>query len=202
MNIKAILKSGNNRIYKLLLILIAGICMLIIVWPPGRNSVQKNEDSNVADSYGTNLGGASGTQSDGDTAESGGDEAYMRETSEYTKILESRLTNVLESMGGISDVSVMITVKDNGQRIALKDRNTSQSEGSDSSQTSVTEGTVLEKTGDSNIPYVTKYVQPEVEGVVVCCNGAENAEIALKITNAVQALFDVPTHKIVILEAN
>ena len=119
MNIKAILKSGNNRIYKLLLILIAGLCMLIRVWPTGRNSVQKNEDSNVADSYGTNLGGASGTQSDGDTAEAGGDEAYMRETSEYTKILESRLTNVLERMGGISDVSVMITVKDNGQRIAL-----------------------------------------------------------------------------------
>ena len=33
MNIKAILKSSNNRIYKLLLVLIAGICMLIIVWP-------------------------------------------------------------------------------------------------------------------------------------------------------------------------
>lgn len=121
--------------------------MLIIVWPTGRNSVQKNEDSDVADSYGTNLGGASGTHTDKNTLESSGDEAYMRETSEYTKILESRLTNVLESMGGISDVSVMITVKDNGQRIALKDRNTSQSEGSDSSQTSVTEGTVLEKQG-------------------------------------------------------
>lgn len=202
MNIKAILKSGNNRIYKLLLILIAGICMLIIVWPADRNSAQKNGESDATDSYGLNFGGASDTQSDQDTAAPGSDEEYMRETSEYTKSLESRLTNVLECMGGISDVSVMITVKDNGQRIALKDRNTSQSESSDSSQTSVTEGTVLEETGNNNTPYVTKYVQPEVEGVVVCCNGAENAEITLKITNAVQALFDVPTHKIVILEAN
>lgn len=29
-----------------------------------------------------------------------------------------------------------------------------------------------------------------------------NAEMSLKITNAVQALFDVQAHKIVILEAN
>ena len=42
----------------------------------------------------------------------------------------------------------------------------------------------------------------EIEGVVICCKGAENAEMSLKITNAVQALFDVQAHKIVILEAN
>ena len=45
MNIKAILKSSNNRIYKLLLVLIAGICMLIIVWPSDRrDSSQENTD--------------------------------------------------------------------------------------------------------------------------------------------------------------
>lgn len=105
-------------------------------------------------------------------------------------------------MYGISDVQVMITVKDNGQKIALKDRNTAQSEDDDSSQTSVTEDTVLKESGSQSVPYVTKYVQPEIEGVVICCKGAENAEMSLKITNAVQALFDVQAHKIVILEAN
>ena len=49
---------------------------------------------------------------------------------------------------------------------------------------------------------MTKYNEPEIEGVVICCRGAENGETTLNITNAVQALFDVPVHKIVILEAN
>lgn len=48
---------------------------------------------------------------------------------------------------------------------------------------------------------MTKYNEPEIEGVVICCRGAENGETTLNITNAVQALFDVPVHKIVILEA-
>ena len=126
------------------------------------------------------------------------DENYMDDVAAYTERLEKRLAGVLGTMYGISDVQVMITVKDNGQKIALKDRNTAQSEDDDSSQTSVTEDTVLKE----SVPYVTKYVQPEIEGVVICCKGAENAEMSLKITNAVQALFDVQAHKIVILEAN
>ena len=28
-----ILKSSNNRLYKLLLILLSGICLMIVVWP-------------------------------------------------------------------------------------------------------------------------------------------------------------------------
>lgn len=53
MNIKAILKSSNNRIYKLLLVLIAGICMLIIVWPSDRrDSPQENTDDAESEIYG------------------------------------------------------------------------------------------------------------------------------------------------------
>ena len=49
---------------------------------------------------------------------------------------------------------------------------------------------------------MVRYREPETDGVVIICKGAENGDTTLKITNAVQALFNVPTHKIVILEAN
>ena len=200
MNIKAMLKSSNNRIYKLLLVLIAGICMLIIVWPSDRrDSSQENTDDAESEIYGQTAD----SYADGQQAtDSMADENYMDDVAAYTERLEKRLAGVLGTMYGISDVQVMITVKDNGQKIALKDRNTAQSEDDDSSQTSVTEDTVLKESGSQSVPYVTKYVQPEIEGVVICCKGAENAEMSLKITNAVQALFDVQAHKIVILEAN
>ena len=34
-----ILKSSNNRLYKLLLILLSGICLMIVVWPANNNKL-------------------------------------------------------------------------------------------------------------------------------------------------------------------
>ena len=198
MDLKGILKSSNNRMYKLLLILLAGICLMIVVWP-----VSKKQDEDMG------TAGRSYTKGEGDAAddvttdfENNDAETGMTATAAYAENMEKRLTDMLNNMNGISDVSVMITVKDSGEKVALKDRSTSKSEGSGSSQSSVTEDTVIRDDGSLKEPYVTKYNEPEIEGVVICCRCSENGETTLNITNAVQALFDVPVHKIVILEAN
>ena len=39
---------------------------------------------------------------------------------------------------------------------------------------------------------------PEVEGVVVVCEGGDNSALALRIKEAVQALFNIDAHKIVV----
>lgn len=198
MNLKAILKSSNNRMYKLLLILLAGVCLMIVVWPVSK---KQDEDTETAGrSYSKSV--ADSADDDAPDPSNGGGETGMTATAAYAENMEKRLTDMLSNMDGISDVSVMITVKDSGEKVALKDRSTSKSEGSGSSQSSVTEDTVIRDDGSVKEPYVTKYTEPEIEGVVICCRGAENGEISLNITNAVQALFDVPMHKIVILEAN
>ena len=198
MNLKAILKSSNNRMYKLLLILLAGVCLMIVVWPVSK---KQDEDTETAGRSYSNSVADSADDDVSDPSNSGG-ETGMTATAAYAENMEKRLTDMLSNMDGISDVSVMITVKDSGEKVALKDRSTSKSEGSGSSQSSVTEDTVIRDDGSVKEPYVTKYTEPEIEGVVICCRGAENGAISLNITNAVQALFDVPMHKIVILEAN
>ena len=38
-----ILKSSNNRLYKLLLILLSGICLMIVVWPANNSKTDKND---------------------------------------------------------------------------------------------------------------------------------------------------------------
>ena len=199
MNIKELLKCGNNRIYRLILILLAGICLMIVVWPTGDRSGQsgkKSDTQGTADTWSSITGQAD------DTDISPGSGPGMEDTSVYTEYMEGRLATILSEMGGISDVSVMLTVRDSGQQVTLKDTDTSRSEADSSSQVSITEETVMRDDGSVTEPYVTQYREPEIEGVVVCCRGAENGETTLKITRAVQALFDVPTHKIVILEAN
>ena len=130
MDLKGILKSSNNRMYKLLLILLAGICLMIVVWP-----VSKKQDEDMG------TAGRSYTKGEGDAAddvttdfENNDAETGMTATAAYAENMEKRLTDMLNNMNGISDVSVMITVKDSGEKVALKDRSTSKSEGSGSSQ--------------------------------------------------------------------
>lgn len=188
-----ILKSSNNRLYKLLLILLSGICLMIVVWPANNSKTDKNDLKS----------GWTGQSDETDADVTGGNDRNMSgDTTDYVEYMEERLTSVLEQVDGISDVRVMITVKDSGENIALKDSGSSSSENGDSSQRSVSEETVMVSEGSGSSPYVVRYREPETEGVVIICNGAENGDTTLKITNAVQALFDVPTHKIVILEAN
>ena len=181
-----ILKSSNNRLYKLLLILLSGICLMIVVWPANNSKTDKNDQKS----------GWTGQSDETDADVTGGNDRNMSEDT------TERLTSVLEQVDGISDVRVMITVKDSGENIALKDSGNSSSENGDSSQRSVSEETVMVSEGSGSSPYVVRYREPETEGVVIICKGAENGDTTLKITNAVQALFNVPTHKIVILEAN
>lgn len=187
-----LLKSGNNRLYRLLLIFLAGVCLVIVVWP--------TDDGTDGETGGTYAGtDMEDTSKEGE----GAAKSYEGESAaDYTEYMESRLKSVLSGMAGLSQVSVMITVKDNGERITAKDVSMSTGSSDNASQSSTTESTVMQDGDGMSLPYVTRYVQPDVEGVVVCCKGAENADTVLQITNAVQALFDVPVHKIVILEAN
>ena len=202
MNIWKILGS-NKKTYRLLLILLIGVCLMIVVWPTDkssegtetakRNSENSSFDDQNAPGSGDGSGGIDMTAA-----------AYTESdaTGKYISELEERLETMLEKMGGISDVSVMITVKDGGEMVPLRDTGTNSSESSESVSNSITEETVMASDGSSSRPYVTRYIEPEIEGVVVCCKGADKGELSLKITNAVQALFDVPVHKIVVLEAN
>ena len=113
-------------------------------------------------------------------------------------------------MEGVGEVEVMITLRSTGQKIVEKDQQSSSqsteetdsaggtrsTEESSSDKTSVYE----QGTDGSQIPYVTKEISPEVEGVVVIADGGDNAVVVRNITEAVQALFGVEAHKIKIMK--
>jgi stage III sporulation protein AG len=58
---------------------------------------------------------------------------------------------------------------------------------------------ITTKAGE-NVPYVTKEIVAKVEGVVVLAQGGGDGKIATKIVNAVEVLFDVPAHKVQVLQ--
>ena len=52
----------------------------------------------------------------------------------------------------------------------------------------------------THTPYVRKEVHPQVEGVLVSAAGGDDAVVRKEITEAVQALFGIETHKIKIMK--
>lgn len=141
--------------------------------------------------------------------QSGETEIYITETT-YEDLLEDKLRNVLVLAKDVGKVEVMITIKATGEKIALKEQTetkstTCEADGQggsrDITEDERTELIIYKKNSDgSQIPYIVKEMMPEIEGVVVIAEGGGNTLTVNNIIDAVMALFDVPIHKIKVLE--
>lgn len=183
------LKGKKLKKEQLLVILLAGILLLIIAIPDGnKKNAGEEKQSFLSENLPENT----------DTEE------------EYVAALERRLEKLLSQMDGAGEVSVMITLAASKERVVEKDLQESNEkvEESDSqggsrttSNTSRSEEAVYGgREENSQSPYVSKELSPEVEGVVVIAPGGDNALVIKNITEAVQALFGIDTHKIRIVK--
>ena len=107
---------------------------------------------------------------------------------------------------------MMVTFQSSSEKIIEKDQATNSQTVTESDkqggkretkEAQDSEATVYNSTsGGEQTPYVTKEVNPKVEGVVVIAEGGGNAVVIKNITEAIQALFDVDTHKIKVMKRN
>ena len=199
-------KDKNAALRKCLGILLAGICLLVILWPSDKENGFPGLDALTGTKQDKTSGGVTGKQQNGESASDNGQgsaEATLSANSSYEDYIafqEEKLRGILSQVKGVGTVSVMITLKDGGEKIIEKDVTKSDSESDGSSQKSRSETSVMTNADSGEYPYVSKTLEPEIEGVLVSCTGASDPTVAMKITEAVQALFDVPAHKIVVLE--
>ena len=175
---------------QILIVLLAGILLLVIAIPGGDK--KETEDR-----------GKSTFLSEE------GKETRISET-EYVAQLEEKLEGILSEMEGAGKVSVMITLAESREKVVEKDTQESREQVTESdsrggkrttksenrSETAVND----EAEGDGRSPYVSKELSPKVEGVVVIAPGGNNAVVVKNITEAVQALFGIDTHKIRIVK--
>ena len=185
------LRAGEKLPKKnqLVLILLAGVLLIVIVFP-----VPDPSESTDRQSEGIQETMTAGSRDNGD----------------YEQYLEEKTARVLEDVEGVGKVTVMITLKSDGQKIIEKDQSSSSqtTEEEDSSggtrsveDQSSDKTSIYEQAADgTSTPYVSKELAPEVEGVVVIADGGDNAVVAQNITEAVQALFGVEAHKIKIMK--
>lgn len=124
----------------------------------------------------------------------------------YTENLESRLEKILSQIQGVGNVKVMITLAASTEKIVEKDieiRNaSSESDTENSVSNDRTEQSVYSNFSEGELPYVKQELSPVIEGVLVVADGGDNAVVKQNITEAIQALFDIDTHKIRVMKHN
>lgn len=127
-----------------LVIILVGVLLLVVAWP-----MEKKEHNTETVT--------------GNTTFFAEKQAVVRD--EYVIGLEESLQELLQSMEGVGENKVMITLK-----------------------------------ATQNTGYMTTNKTPEVEGVVVCAQGAGNGKAAKNISEVIQALFGIEAHKIKIVK--
>ena len=172
-----------------------GILLMVIALP-----VKKTE--NAGDETGLSDTG-SDTMKTSETEKDDGDGSYTQE-------VENRLEALLSSMDGVGEVEVMVTLSSSVEQVVEKDvpysmdttKETDSAGGSRDVVNSKQEETTVYVTDQAGnkTPYISKTLEPAIEGVTVVAQGGGNAVVQKNITDVIQALFGVEAHKIKVVK--
>ena len=188
-------KGGSTWLRKdrLLILLLSGVLLLVITLPVSDGSGESERS------------GAAGEQCGG----------VLPGEEDYAEYMERKLKDVLSKVSGVGEVEVMVTLRSTSEKVVEKDEEKesetvteqdSQGGTRTTSRNSSSGTTVFGEDGSGTSsgqePYVTKELTPIVEGVVVIAQGGDEPVTVQNITEAVQALFNVDTHKIKVMKLN
>lgn len=118
---------------------------------------------------------------------------------------ETRLARVLSSIDGAGRVDVMISYLTGPERVPISDvnrttsdENTQDASGTNRSVTTVTEASKTVTVGQqgANEALVLVEKKPQVQGVIVVCEGARNIGVKLSVMDAVMTVLGVPAERV------
>lgn len=186
--------SQGQKKYICLLLLISGFGVFLIFIGNSLTAKEPPVVNNVA----------SGATDIGEKSEPSNNTLWVEE-----KTLEEELVEILEAVEGVGEVVVKVTLAATAETHYASDLQNSQSETSESLQNggmrttkeNRVDNTVVMKNAaqGENEPVVLKKTKPEVVGVLVVAEGADNLAVMEQISTAVQVVLAVPSHKINVL---
>lgn len=207
-----------------LILLICGLILLILAVPTGWSGYEKKEQEVWAqqmDNTEKRIGAEKGNSMKTDSGR-GQNSAKVEsrdfvptaysvsgDAGSYEKELEQRVKEILKHVEGVGTVDVMITLQSSGEKIfhVDYDKNRSSSEEKDSSggarkvmTEEITETSLMSGGAGTQEPVVEKELQPEIAGIVISAQGGGSASVKAEISEAMEALFGLPAHKIKVLK--
>ena len=195
----------------LLILVLLGVLLFIVALPVKKEDPAATDTGmEITEQYNAGILTSSGQQNvaQQETVDVGTWAVTADSTEEYAAYLEGTLKKMLESVRGVGEVEVMITLESSEERIVEKDMTAerSQTEEQDSAggtrtvSSSNTGYQTVYQEGSQGSPFVVKTITPKVEGVLVVAEGAGKGNMTGEITQVVQALFGVEAHKVKVLE--
>lgn len=119
--------------------------------------------------------------------------------------LEIKLKRILSSINGVGNVDVMISYSNTVTQVPMYStkENTTTIEEQDvnggkrkTEEISNEQNIIFEEKSNTKIPAVKQTIMPEVVGVIVTAEGANNSVIKENIKNAVGAVLNIASHRI------
>ncbi len=104
---------------------------------------------------------------------------------EYEKEVERRVSEIISEIGGISDVSVMVTLESTVNYLYAENASDGKSE----------YVTVRDKDGNESGVIISENM-PDIRGVAVVCSGGEDPCKRLEIIKLVSSLLDLPENRV------
>lgn len=135
--------------------------------------------------------------------------AAVKAADSYEAELEYRVREILKTVDGVGEVDVMIILKSSSEKILHADTSSklSLTEETDSGGGSrlirseeTDTNTVLVSGDGRSEPVIEKEIRPELSGIVISAAGGGSPSVCAEISAAMEALFDLPAHKIKVLK--
>ena len=118
-------------------------------------------------------------------------------SAEYTKKIERQLEDILSGINGAGRVQVMVTLDTCYENVYAKGYSAKTEENDVETQNETEEEYIIIKKGSNNEEcLVVKVYEPQIKGVAVVAEGADNIQVKKAITETVCALFDISSAKV------
>lgn len=124
----------------------------------------------------------------------------------YERDLEFRLEEILSSVEGAGDVSVMITTSKGSEIIVsenIEQNNNTVSEIDSNNGTRTTHQDTTKRSaqilGQNEEPLILTEIVPEISGVIIVSEGANDVIVKDSLIRSVSTLLGIPTYKIEVL---
>lgn len=201
--------TGVTKLRKdqLLIMILAGILLCVIALPvKDSNTASSKNKSGVSDTSNSKIGKNQQLQEAADSVITETAALEKDYALSYTNYWEDKLEQSLSHMDGVGEVKVLITLRESEERVLEKDIpeeiNETQEQDAEGGSRTITERKTEETTiytvneAGENVPYVSKIIQPVVEGVVVIAQDMESETVKQNIIETIQVLFGIDANKI------
>lgn len=121
---------------------------------------------------------------------------------DYNSILEDKLEDILSQLKGVGEVKVMLTLEDTTEIIPAfnttkNNETTNEIDSQGGTREVVREDMTIQMVTESEgEPIVLKEIKPNIRGVIVIAEGAENMEVKEIVYEAVKTVLGIPGNRV------